>query len=89
MIELYARALAAHRSPSPAAMLTIFRELHDVLGRQYPRDWLLRWNLLESLVKRDLRGDLADALQAELTLLEREFHGEQPIASGLRYLGFG
>lgn len=89
MIELYARALAAHQVPSSSAMLAVFRELHEVLQLDYPRDWLLRWNLLESLVKRDLRGDLADALQAELTLLEREFHGEQPIASGLRHLGFG
>ena len=88
MIELYTHALAAHRSPSNAAMVELFREIYDVLVRQYPKDWLLRWNLLESLVKRGLRGDLADALQNDLTRLEREFPGEQPIASGLRYLGF-
>ncbi|HEU5076921.1 MAG TPA: aromatic amino acid hydroxylase [Polyangiaceae bacterium] len=86
MIELYTRALAAHRSPSPSAMLESFGEIHAVLRQQYPRDWLLRWNLLESLVKRDLRGELADALRLELNALEREFRGEQPIASGLRYL---
>lgn len=88
MIELYTHALAAHRSPSDAAMVELFREIYDVLVRQYPKDWLLRWNLLESLVKRGLRGDLADALQNDLTRLEREFQGAQPIASGLRYLGF-
>ena len=88
MIELYSRALAAHHAPSPATMLTTFHELHSVLQERYPRDWLLRWNLLESLVKRDLQGNLLDALRHELAALEREFHGEQPIASGLRYLGF-
>ncbi len=89
MIELYARALSAHRSASSTEMLELFHDIHGVLDQQYPQDWLLRWNLLESLVKRGLRGDLADALRSELTRLEREFHGEQPIASGLRYLGFG
>jgi len=88
MIELYSRALAAHHAPAPSAMLATFRELHGVLRERYPRDWLLRWNLLESLVKRDVQGDLVDALRRELNALEREFHGEQPIASGLRYLGF-
>ena len=63
-------------------------EVHDALRQHYPKDWLLRWNLLESLVKQNLRGDLADALASELWTLEREFHGQQPIASGLKYLGF-
>jgi len=89
MIELYGRALAAHRAPSSSAMVQSFREIHAMLGQHYPNDWLLRWNLLESLVKRELHGELTDALQSELATLEREFHGEQPIASGLRYLGFG
>lgn len=88
MFELYARALQAHHSLSPTALVASFREVYDALRQHYPRDWLLRWNLLESLVKQNLRGDLAEALAAELWTLEREFHGQQPIASGLRYLGF-
>ena len=88
MFELYALALEAHRSLSPTALVASFREVHDTLREHYPKDWLLRWNLLESLVKQDLRGDLSDALASELRTLEREFHGEQPIASGLKYLGF-
>lgn len=86
MIELYTHALAAHRSSSPSAMLSSFRQIHEVLRQQYPRDWLLRWNLLESLLKRDLRGDLTDTLRVELRALETEFRGAQPIASGLKYL---
>lgn len=88
MIELYARALAAHASSATGDMLTSFREIHQVLAEQYPHDWLLRWNLLESLVKRSMQGELSDQLRSELTRLERDFNGEQPIASGLSYLGF-
>ena len=86
MIELYKRALAAHASPSTSDMVDSFERIHEVLGRDFEHDWLLRWNMLESLVKRQHRGPLADRLAEELTQLEAHYEGKQPIASGLAYL---
>jgi hypothetical protein len=56
------------------------------LVRNYPTEWLLRWNLLESLMKLGVRGELAVTLERELELLERHYQGREPIASGLTYL---
>lgn len=88
MIALYERALQAHAcAPSPA-MLECFGQIHDTLTRDFPRDWLLRWNMLESLVKRQERGPLTQQLERELWELERLYEGREPIATGLGYLGF-
>jgi hypothetical protein len=69
-------------------MLSTFQELHERLMVQSPRDWLLRWNMLESLLKRKVEGPLSQALAQELTALERYYDAQEPIASGLGYLGF-
>lgn len=89
MLELYARALAAHDQAMDSEMVKIFAAIHQTLQSDSPSDWLLRWNMLESLVKRGLQVPLTHTLRTELTVLERDFRGRQPIASGLRYLGFG
>ena len=86
--QLYTRALEAHHSANDGALLESFERIHRTLEQEYPGDWLLRWNVLESLVKRRLYGPLSKALCQELGALEREYEGKQPIASGLRYLGF-
>ncbi len=88
MIALYQRALAAHTHASDAALLTEFQKLHSALVSDFPHDWLLRWNMLESLVKRSKHGPLTRQLRQELTELEHLYEGKQPIASGLTYLGF-
>ena len=67
-------------------MVATFRELHGVLQERYPRDWLLRWNLLESLLKLDIGKPLAHQLRNELEELEVRLQHLQPIATGLRYL---
>jgi phenylalanine-4-hydroxylase len=87
MLVLYERALAAHHG-STEEMLSTFQELHERLMVQSPRDWLLRWNMLESLLKRKVEGPLSQALAQELTALERYYDAQEPIASGLGYLGF-
>jgi hypothetical protein len=72
--------------------LTVVRE---TVLREHPDDWLLRWNLLEALLAgTDASGApgsparlaLARALEDDLEALELAFAGEQPIATGLRYL---
>jgi hypothetical protein len=63
-----------------------FPEVHRELVRSFPDEWLLRWNLLESLLKVKDHGPLSAELKAELERLEVAFDYRQPIASGLRYL---
>jgi phenylalanine-4-hydroxylase len=86
MLSLYEAAHAALRSSVGSEVLPVFERLHHELERDFKNDWLLRWNLLESLQKLGLEGQLADALRRELTKLEVYYEYKQPIASGLRYL---
>ena len=86
MIDLYQQALAAHANSSTAQMVETFERIHQVLEREFPHDWLLRWNVLESLVKRQYRGPLTAKLKEELAMLEDHYEGKEPIASGLGYL---
>ena len=62
------------------------------LRAHYPGDWLLRWNLLESLRKLDAGVVLATMLRDDLLDVEVGTPGDAatkaPIARGLRYLGF-
>jgi hypothetical protein len=85
LLELYQAALAAHQDGADA-MLEAFPLIHGQLGRKFPREWLLRWNLLESLQKQGLDPPRAASLKAELSALEIALNYEQPIATGLRYL---
>jgi hypothetical protein len=62
--------------------------VHGALRRDHPKEWLLRWNVLESLGKLDLDEGRRRGLVAELWRLEHELGGRYPIAMGLRYLGY-
>jgi phenylalanine-4-hydroxylase len=85
LLALFEQAERAHHA-GHQAMRDAFPQLCAVLDRDYPDEWLLRWNLLESLLKARGDGDLSRALRAELERLEDAFDHRQPIASGLRYL---
>ena len=85
ILALYERAERAHRAGA-ASVAAVFPAIHAALGRDHPREWLLRWNLLETLIKVGGDGRLAQALRAELEGLEVGYGHRQPIASGLRYL---
>ncbi|HEX3595186.1 MAG TPA: hypothetical protein VHU80_08795, partial [Polyangiaceae bacterium] len=52
----------------------------------FPDEWLLRWNLLESLVKLGERPDLVARLERDLERLELHFERREPIATGLAYV---
>lgn len=108
LLALYERAEAAARAvatrppakaPAPGEQAVV-RDIHRVLAREYPQEWLLRWNLLEILgnlgkvAKVDETGGRGgggtsatrERLREELELLEETFGRREPIASGLRYL---
>ncbi len=85
VLDLYERAEGAH-SAGAEAMSEVFPRVHAALERDFPDEWLLRWNLLESLLRAAPTGTLAQALWAELERLEVALDRRQPIASGLRYL---
>jgi len=87
LLGLYETAIGALRSSLGAEVVPVFERLHRDLVQHFPDDWLLRWNLLESLQKLRLKVELADQLRHELELLEVHYQYRQPIASGLAYLG--
>jgi hypothetical protein len=65
LVALHERAARAHRM-GRSGMLAVFEAVHQDLGRDYPDEWLLRWNLLESLLDCGGGGRLADTLRREL-----------------------
>jgi phenylalanine-4-hydroxylase len=83
---LYERALEAWRSRTGAEVVARFEQVAKELDGQFPDDWLLRFNLLESLVKLGEGDDLAGRLERELEQLEIRFAHREPIATGLRYV---
>lgn len=86
MLALYEAALAALRSSAGTDVAATFERLHRKLEQDFEHDWLLRWNLLESLLKLGMRGELTAQLERELRRLEVHYEHRQPIASGLGYL---
>ncbi len=86
LLALYELSLAALRSALGADVVPVFERVHGELRQRFPRDWLLRWNLLESLQKLGAATSLAEELRHELEELEVHYQYRQPIASGLSYL---
>lgn len=86
LLGLYETSLAALRSSLGADVVPVFERVHRELSEHFEHDWLLRWNLLESLQKLSLQVPLAEQLRRELEMLEMHYHYRQPIASGLGYL---
>jgi phenylalanine-4-hydroxylase len=85
-IALHERAVHAFRE---AGGTHAGDEVAAILARleaAFPDEWLLRWNLLEGIVKRGEEPDLAKRLVKELELLEVRFDRQEPIATGLEYI---
>jgi phenylalanine-4-hydroxylase len=85
LLKLYERAERAHREGAPSMHL-VFPRILAALDSAYSDEWLLRWNLLESLLKQNATGPLSRTLNDQLERLEDRFEHREPIASGLRYL---
>lgn len=81
---LYAAANDAWQGRTGSTPLPVFGAILEHL-RDFPDDWLLRWNLLESLLKLGACDD-THSLFLELERLEVAHREQQPIATGLRSL---
>jgi phenylalanine-4-hydroxylase len=86
MIALYEEALATLRQSFGSAVVPSFIAIHRELCDRYPDEWLLRWNLLESLLKLRAGSELQAQLARELEQLEIRYAHREPIATGLGYL---
>ncbi len=86
LLQLYERAIEVWRESRGPAVVPVFELVHEELERRFPDEWLLRWNLLESLVKIGESGAFAGRLRHELEALEHHYLGKEPILTGLRYL---
>lgn len=83
--DLYARASQAWNELPTGQANAALIEVHEQLQRHFPDDWLLRWNLLESLQKLG-ETEHTRRLDVELQRLEALYERRQPIATGLRTL---
>jgi hypothetical protein len=86
MIGLYDRALEAFRGAVGSSAGDAVGAIIDRLDEAFPDEWLLRWNLLESLVKMGEHPDLSRRLELDLERLELRFERLEPIATGLAYI---
>jgi phenylalanine-4-hydroxylase len=92
LVALYEEALRLWQHPDSPELVPGFTRIAQKLRLHAPGDWLLRWNLLESLRKLDAGVVLATMLRDDLLEVEAATPGDAatkaPIERGLRYLGF-
>ena len=86
LLALYETSISALRSSLGSDVVPVFERVHNELRQHFPHDWLLRWNLLESLQKLSLQAPITGELRRELERLEVHYQYRQPIASALAYL---
>jgi len=86
MVTLYERARLIFHTFSGDELKLAVTDIVARLDVAFPDDWLLRFNLLESLIKAGECDALQRALRAELERLELHFNRREPIATGLAYL---
>lgn len=84
--EMYRSARDTFQQGDNECSMALFQEIHQSLQRDYPEHWLLRWNLLECLVKMQSRDPMVNTLRRELLEIESRHYEEAPISMGLRYL---
>lgn len=86
LLGMYESAAGLTRRDWGTTATRILAELHDRLRREFPDEWLLRWNLLETLVRSSADPEAQAELRDELERLEVRFARAEPIALGLRHL---
>ncbi|MDH5674036.1 MAG: aromatic amino acid hydroxylase [Myxococcales bacterium] len=86
MLELYERALGAFHNLGGRELRCACAKLVERLDAAYPDEWLLRFNLLESLVKAGEGPAMQGRLTEDLERLELRYGGREPIATGLSYV---
>jgi phenylalanine-4-hydroxylase len=85
-LGLFDRALDAWRTLGGRDVAAAFEIILRRLDEAFPDEWLLRWNLLESLLKIGEHGALSKRLEDDLERLEIRFGHLEPIATGLSTL---
>lgn len=85
VLHLYREALRLWKDPDSPSLVQGFRRLDQEL-QAHPDEWLLRWNLLESLRKVDRGEELQRKLRDDLLEIEKTDYDSLPITTGLKYL---
>jgi hypothetical protein len=86
LLGFYERAVAAWRELAGKDAGEEFARIAEHLEARFPDEWLLRWNLLESLTKLAEQKDVSNRLEADLLRLEIRYEHLEPIATGLAYI---
>jgi len=86
LTSLYERVAALPSSGAAGDVLPTLEGVYATLTKDEPREWLLRWNLLEKALETPGAEGLARTLDAELEALELAYERREPIAMGLRFL---
>jgi phenylalanine-4-hydroxylase len=86
LVALYEKVAALRSEPAGPDAAAELAAVHAELASEYPREWLLRWNLLEQVRDIPSSDALARTLAAELEDLELSYERREPIAMGLGYL---
>jgi hypothetical protein len=86
LIQLYEHTRDVLRAGLGAHAVAELERIYTVLEADYPDEWLLRWNLLEALVRTGERARLGETIQRQLEEMEIRFAHREPIATGLAYL---
>jgi phenylalanine-4-hydroxylase len=90
LLSLYEHLDRSAKILGNAELVDCLTSIEDSVRRDHPEDWLLLWNLLESLGRTPIAGSRASALravvEADLAALEIALGHRQPIATGLAYL---
>jgi hypothetical protein len=73
LLRLYEQAVAAWHGRLGRDVVPVFEALHRDVQASYPDEWLLRWNLLESLARLGRDTALETQLVDELHALEIRF----------------
>ncbi|HEX5097869.1 MAG TPA: aromatic amino acid hydroxylase [Polyangiaceae bacterium] len=86
LVALYERVGALPSGGDVKARAGVLEAVHETLAKDEPREWLLRWNLLEKALETPGAQALARTLGAELEALELAYERREPIAMGLGFL---
>jgi len=85
LVSHYERVAALRTDIEASEAARTLEAVHGAL-RDDPREWLLRWNLLEKALETPAAAGLAGTLASELEALEIAYEQREPIAMGLRFL---
>jgi phenylalanine-4-hydroxylase len=86
LVQLHEQSLCALRECFGAEVVPRFEAIYRTLAERHPQEWLLRWSLLENLIKLGQGADLKQCLVSDLEQLELRYAHREPIATGLAYL---